>query len=843
MTNDKKEDQSDSSHPLSKEQLDLMNRIDIQYDTVSLLIEELENIGINVEGVKEIILEAKKSLSDGELTNAEYLLKNSQSMAFNFLLEHRMNLVSTTISFIDTFIFDLTGLDIDLESANDCFKKARSAFERKELPPSNEYLEECIEKIKDARKSLQSKKLNDAYRYIKFWLIENENIGLDVINISNLLHKVEDAFNSQHTDKAEKKFQKLLYFLIMEIKKLDLGPDRQENMTQELLGIYGFEDFTLLADVVSQAQNMLLESQNKEKYSLLLNVLLVAYKRILELKRGGVDTPVEDLLFQDARASFKKEKYSILEVQLQKIVDLIDQKELSEKQKMTEKMELLNTELKELKTEVSVEIKILKKLKDKGMNISEVKKKIGDLKGLMDNRELENGRELFDEIKKEVSLLNEQLLREKDEKIKIKTKAKTDIEKLTHEISDAKKDKVDTAPVEDMVDLAENQLKDKNYSEVQNIILEAKELLNKCIQEHSRSETEQSLKDSSEVLIIDKSKVEKDIKKRPGVEREEKRVLETKDEDTEQKTKVIMGKFESADRKIVQETKPPSFKKLRNEELIKKAFGFQNDDNNLIERSDAKESIGSKDQYQYETKPTAMHEVTNSSTNAEATYNGSLQQSMTITPEEEGRRLDDKYVSFVGLDRGRRSPGQDAIPQKIELEQKEINNHSKLSDHDRYEKRMTTLKKEALIDLQEIQRIISESYHFGIPVDELERLSEDSRNAFDAGDYQEVLQYVDKIEDISRQLKVGYMDNLIVNLRTAGENTKYLEYLLHEIEEAYYNERYKIGDEIARRFMTITNDLDNENKKLNHSWVFCRFCGTTIPQDSSFCSYCGKKLL
>ena len=256
----------------------------------------------------------------------------------------------------------------------------------------------------------------------------------------------------------------------MEIKELDLGPDKQDNLTQELLGIYGFEDFTLLADAVSQAQTMLLESQNKEKYWLLLNVLLVAHKRILELKKQGVDTPVEDLLFHDAKASFEQEKYSILEVQLQKIVDLIDQKELSEKQKMKEKMDLLNTGLKELKTEVSVEINTLKTLKDKGMNISEVQKEIGDLKGLIENRELENGRELFDEIKKEISLLNEQLLRENEEKIKINTMAKTDIEKLTPEISGVKKDKIDIAPVEDIVDLAENQLISNNNSEFQNIV-------------------------------------------------------------------------------------------------------------------------------------------------------------------------------------------------------------------------------------------------------------------------------------------------------------------------------------------------------------------------------------
>jgi hypothetical protein len=157
-------------------------------------------------------------------------------------------------------------------------------------------------------------------------------------------------------------------------------------------------------------------------------------------------------------------------------------------------------------------------------------------------------------------------------------------------------------------------------------------------------------------------------------------------------------------------------------------------------------------------------------------------------------------------------------------------------------KRLDTLKKNALRGLQDIQGTISSAYHFGASTEELEQLSEDARNAFEDGDYQEVLLYVDKTEEMSRQLKINYMDALVSEIRMTGENTEYLEYLIREAESAYINERYKVGDEICERFLELTRELNLESIESERATVYCRFCGSSIPRDSAFCTVCGKKL-
>jgi hypothetical protein len=159
-----------------------------------------------------------------------------------------------------------------------------------------------------------------------------------------------------------------------------------------------------------------------------------------------------------------------------------------------------------------------------------------------------------------------------------------------------------------------------------------------------------------------------------------------------------------------------------------------------------------------------------------------------------------------------------------------------------HKKRLDSLKKEALRGLQEIQAIITDTCHFGSQIRELEQLSEDARNAFEDGDLQEVLLYVDKTEEVSRRLKIDYMDSIVQELKMTGESTDYFEYLIQEAESAYNNERYKVGDEISRRFKGLIRELELESKPTGRALVYCRYCGSSIPPDSSFCTVCGEKL-
>jgi hypothetical protein len=158
------------------------------------------------------------------------------------------------------------------------------------------------------------------------------------------------------------------------------------------------------------------------------------------------------------------------------------------------------------------------------------------------------------------------------------------------------------------------------------------------------------------------------------------------------------------------------------------------------------------------------------------------------------------------------------------------------------EKRLESLKKDALLGLQEIQATISNSLHLGLDISELEQISEDARNAFEDGDFQEVLLYVDKTEEISRRLKIANMDRMVLQIQRTGENTEYLEFLIHEAEAAYNEDRFKVGDEISGRFHSIVKELEYEANTPQRSKVYCRHCGSSLPGDSSFCTVCGEKL-
>ena len=87
------------------------------------------------------------------------------------------------------------------------------------------------------------------------------------------------------------------------------------------------------------------------------------------------------------------------------------------------------------------------------------------------------------------------------------------------------------------------------------------------------------------------------------------------------------------------------------------------------------------------------------------------------------------------------------------------------------------------------------------------------------------------------------MDSIISEQKYSGENTEYLEYLIDETENAYNEEKYKIGDELCRRFMKIVTDIQTESNGPRRSRRFCRHCGNTLEPNSTFCSVCGERLL
>ncbi|MCK5560369.1 MAG: zinc ribbon domain-containing protein, partial [Thermoplasmata archaeon] len=151
---------------------------------------------------------------------------------------------------------------------------------------------------------------------------------------------------------------------------------------------------------------------------------------------------------------------------------------------------------------------------------------------------------------------------------------------------------------------------------------------------------------------------------------------------------------------------------------------------------------------------------------------------------------------------------------------------------------------QALDCIQKIQSIISELKNFGANTSILERLSNKAKDAFKQNDFQAIASYVAESEDISKKLKIGYMESLLTTIEVTDEELGYLEYMIQQTEEAYEKHDDFKAEAFSAKFKDIVSDLmRGQNKSLSkNNFEFCRFCGETVMTGSKFCNKCGEKL-
>jgi hypothetical protein len=157
----------------------------------------------------------------------------------------------------------------------------------------------------------------------------------------------------------------------------------------------------------------------------------------------------------------------------------------------------------------------------------------------------------------------------------------------------------------------------------------------------------------------------------------------------------------------------------------------------------------------------------------------------------------------------------------------------------------TILESQALDDIQKIQSIITDLQNFGANTVILERLSTKAKEAFKKNDYDAIKGYVRESEDISKKVRIGYMESLMNNVDLNSEELGYLEYLIQQTEEAYERGILEKAEECSSKYKEIIIDLMKNNGKYPSStrnFEFCRFCGESVPIDSTYCSKCGEKL-
>ncbi len=1017
---------------------------------IELKTEELNNIGLDITIINDLINETKKFVENDDFSSIKTLIRNSENLSNSIFLDHRMNLISTIISFIETFIFDLTELELDFKYAEAYFTQAKNSLLEKNLSAANKYLGDTINNVRKVLDNSRAKKLEEALKFFEYWLQEISELKLDVNRIEDILEHINKSYKAKDLETAEKNLQKLIYTAKGEINKKELDVETKEDHIQQLEAIYEFEDFSSLNDAIIRVKNMLNEALEKDILQVHLDKLISIYRTILTSKGHIPESKLSKAqeLFNKTKDLFEKEDYNTMDDLIHEILPIIkyEHKEITEKkssQKVTgatrddldelddlddldvlseltdlaDLSELENIEeskkveveiKKEVKREIKTDIKkdIKKELEkkkederpkqsiDPGMikrielEISNLNNSIGTLKSL--DIPVEGFDSKLDKIRK---LLHDKTLDAIDIKIQelhkeIRTaeeeynqkeikRLNEQIEHLTSDIETAKLDNINTKVSEDLLNYAKQRLKSKKFTEVEEIVKHSKEVLMNAFKE------KHEVKPKTEVKkVIEKPEIKKDkepelvvgtesrveIKESINKSRIENEMIKELNElevkttaiempDTKELLKEAFGfklKREGDETSIgngngtnigeipgkipLSRPKPEEIQQIRDQVLTKISNNSNNPPINQVQETvpaeireshqpdnyDDYKSMGQRDQIEQITQMDEMDKIDHMDEMDQMDQMDQMdrldQMGQMIRDEElnieQPRQYRRKY-SGKDFDRERFEPYPQriaAVPKIANLNNRRFNSNSRTRNDNRnwyrnglrnglrndsrngningnrngdrvllnhygkqslsrvpptrdvfepkfikngnmgipglehsenqemYETRLNTLKKDAVKGLQEIQSIISDAYYFGANINELERISEDARNAFDDRDYQEVLLYVDRCEELSRQLKLFHMHSLIEEFKASGENTEYLEYLFFETEKSYNEEKLKIGDELARRFIGVIKDLEFEDKIVNQSWIYCRYCGNSIPRDSTFCSYCGDKL-
>jgi hypothetical protein len=1172
--------------------------------------EELGNLGLDVNLIKDLINDAKKQIEKNDLTSAKPLIDNSENLSSGIFTDHRMNLISTIISFIETFIFELTDLDLDFNKAKKHFNQAKELLKKKDLAIANESLNQAIQNVNMILNNTRKDKIEDAYKLFDFWFNEVTDFDVDHKKIKSILKDSKKAFDSDDMVVAEEFLEKLAYSSKAEINKLDMEIDKKEDYIQQLDGIYNFEDYSSLSDAISRAKNMLEESLDKGIIQDKLDDLIDIYNRIIESQTKDEKPEINGIMtqFSEAKDAFEKEDYSTMEKVLSKLTkklgvpepetksssDIKHESESKPDQKTDKEPKIDPKVLMKFNSDLSDAVHEIKALSKNGLDVGELNSNVDKVRKLIEAEDIDPIGSLLDELKNKIKQLKEE---EKDarkakeveqKEAKDEENIRLKMESLESNIEAAQKDGIKTNVTEDLLNYAKQRLKIKKYLEVIEILEHAQDVLDNTIKE----EREKKLKDESTNFIkLCHKKIESLPEKQPGLDILTELFEKIRDEvDNKNYTAALelKEKFstmfeevkatvipESTEEGVIEESTQDSkdyYDELKKFEL-ENGSGDENElldadidieeldidddqesddldfdpdieeieqeyDNEIGDHSPTQDSEdasslpldGNQDielekiqvndstpeelpienveqpppkledidvNKNIESEPQIQQNGTEIKIELEEKFDGEISvearidqvsesgrddqtniESPSRNEELEGKPIEDELISddiskleeitdapidntmedtigsietnniddekfnvppqddkvviiekpdttelikeafgfkisrgtgifpvngknvngtvrarsgdeqkqdpqeiqqirkevltkldnkrsgrrmnrplfpheireinrkngqgigmgkdidqldrmegypekpnhideYVEEDRdisrpykfdnnvNSRLPGQSVKPEPISNDkqytdyghqqyrnQRTVLEHPPGSDQgpqqiqpsmnmngyqrrpprnglppmpgaqnmhgiqgmkgmaglengetqEQYETRINSLKKGALKGLQEIQSIISDTYYFGATIDELERISEDARNAFDDRDYQDVLLYVDKCEELSRQLKLGYMERLIAEFKHAGENSEYMEYLFRETENAYNSEKYKLGDELARRFINVTKDLEFEEKMTNQTWMYCRYCGNNIQRDSTFCSHCGEKL-
>ncbi|WP_455392748.1 hypothetical protein [[Eubacterium] cellulosolvens] len=487
-------------------------RFETQYKIIELMVEELENFGLDINVIQDIIKESQKFFNTGDIEAAETLIKNSKIFASNLWLEHRMNLISTLISFIDTFILNQTDLQLNFKNANKYFTQAQEFLAERDLTLANKYVDNTIQNVKKSWNAARKTKQREAMKYAKYWIKELEKHDVKVEELRSIIAQAEKGQSNNDFDETEVQLKKLMDISGEEIETIDIDLEKKEDFIQGIQGVYDIESFLILNDAISKAESMLLESQEKDKIQFQLNILLSAYKTVFDLENQDLEVTKLNEMFSNAKESFDKGDFETSGVYVKKIMALSKQllgyegeemagaegetegddkdkaakPDKKEKQKppetppridrnklSPEKLEIFDT-MRELKKEIN----FIKGLQKTGEDIVQMDELYSKLETAFINDSAKEVDGYLTELQKVIPELKEKYL---------STKAKTLFESTFAMLSEAHELGIESKEAEVVLKAAEEHMKNGEFQTAIDEAVESQQMIERVMEKHQNA--------------------------------------------------------------------------------------------------------------------------------------------------------------------------------------------------------------------------------------------------------------------------------------------------------------------------------------------------------------------
>jgi hypothetical protein len=483
-----------------------LKELETDYQVTELMVEELGNFGLDINTIQEIINEAKKFYDQKDFEAGEALIKNSKVFASNLWLEHRMNLISTLMSFIDTFILNQTDMELDFKNANKYFIQAQEFLKKRDLTFANKYIENTIQNVKKSCQGAQKKKLKDAIKFAKYWINELKEYDLDIANYKGIILEAQNLYKKNDYEKTEHFLRNFVESLNPQIKNLDMEMDRREDILQGIEGIYDLDNFSTLDEVISKAESMLLESQEKDKTQLQLNSLLNSYKMIKDIENQGLDTKKLHEFFTNAKESFDKGDYDSAGTLVKKIMAtgrqiLVPDEGAVESDKLhkiksgrktrqlakpKEKQKKLDpSELTPEQKEIYDKIKTLKKDLKQLQNFEKTGEEIVKIDEMIEKAETELTQADIETVQKIVNETQD-LISEVMNKV-LKVKAENTIESTLEFLNEAKELNINIAKAGETLDIAKAHFDNKEFQEAIEEALKSQQIVELARETHQNA--------------------------------------------------------------------------------------------------------------------------------------------------------------------------------------------------------------------------------------------------------------------------------------------------------------------------------------------------------------------